>query len=149
VTLTLPPHLPRVHCDARRIAKVFDCLLSNALKYSAAGSPVRVRVRYLRDKRRPLLASGRRPLERPRRPCVEITVIDYGVGISPENLQRVFDAFYQVDMTTTRKYGGLGLGLNLARAIVHAHGGEIQVQSQPGSGSRFTVWLPIATGNER
>lgn len=141
VALKLPAALPRVHCDRRRISQVLDVLVSNALKYSAPGQPVTIAARYLaRPGWRRWEGTGS---DVPRVPCVEIIVTDRGVGISEENLQRVFEAFYQVDMTTTRKYGGLGLGLNLARAIMHAHGGDIAVRSRPGRGSRFTIWLPI------
>jgi PAS domain S-box-containing protein len=138
LTLKIPPDLPTVRCDRRRIAQVLDVLVSNALKYSAPGQPVRISVRSLR---RGSGTAARRISAAPS--WVEITVLDKGVGISEENLQRVFEAFYQVDMTTTRKYGGLGLGLNLARAIMQAHGGEITVHSRPGRGSRFTIRLPV------
>jgi PAS domain S-box-containing protein len=140
VTVTLPATLPRVRCDRRRIGQVFDVLVSNALKYSSPGQPVTISARYVS---RPQRRHGQPGSAAAPPPCVEITVADRGVGISEDDLQRVFEAFYQVDMTTTRKYGGLGLGLNLARAIMHAHGGEITVRSRPGRGSRFTIRLPL------
>ena len=71
--------------------------------------------------------------------------MDQGVGISPERQAHIFDRFYQVDGSATRRYGGIGLGLALARDIIAAHSGEIRVQSEgvPGQGSTFTVILPL------
>jgi len=73
---------------------------------------------------------------------MRISVADQGIGIPPEEHTRIFDRFYQVDGSTTRRYGGTGLGLAVAKEIVEAHGGHIKVASQPGRGSTFTVWLP-------
>jgi signal transduction histidine kinase len=74
---------------------------------------------------------------------VAITVADSGIGISPEFLPHVFDRFRQEHTGTTRQYGGLGLGLAIARHLVELHGGDIAVDSAgKGRGARFTVWLP-------
>ena len=73
-----------------------------------------------------------------------IAVRDYGIGIPSDKQTRIFDAFYQADLTHTRRYNGLGIGLKLARAIIEKHGGSIQVSSQVGQGSTFTVTVPLA-----
>jgi signal transduction histidine kinase len=72
-----------------------------------------------------------------------LAVEDTGIGISSDKLPRVFDRFYQVDGSATRKYGGMGLGLAICREIVEAHGGIIEAQSEVGKGSVFTVKLPV------
>ena len=73
-----------------------------------------------------------------------IEVIDSGIGIEPEALVRIFDPFTQADATITRKFGGLGLGLAIARASVAGHGGEVRVQSEgAGRGATFIVSLPL------
>ena len=79
---------------------------------------------------------------------VEITIVDSGIGIAPEALPRVFDMFSQFDDVLMRRYGGLGIGLNLSRRLVELHGGTIEAQSSGvGKGSQFTIRLPAANGN--
>jgi len=98
-------------------------LLDNAIKYSAPGSPVRVIVGIEGDH-------------------VFIRVCDQGAGIGSEHLERIFERFYRVDKARSRQLGGTGLGLAIAKHIVQAHGGYITVESEPGQGSTFTVYLP-------
>ena len=73
-----------------------------------------------------------------------ITVADTGVGIAPEEQARVFDRFYRADRARSRATGGTGLGLAIARALVHAHGGEIGLESEPGHGTLFWFTVPLA-----
>ena len=73
---------------------------------------------------------------------------DTGIGIPPEAHARIFDRFYQVDNTRTRHFGGTGLGLAIVKGLLEAMGGQIEVASQPGLGSRFRVFLPAATAAE-
>ena len=73
-----------------------------------------------------------------------ILVEDEGIGISEEHVGRIFDRFYQADSSTTRRHGGVGLGLYLVKTIVEGAGGTVEVDSVPGEGSRFTVRLPVA-----
>jgi signal transduction histidine kinase len=71
-------------------------------------------------------------------------VSDQGIGIEPDKLANIFDRFYQVDTSPTRRVGGVGLGLSICKAIVEAHHGQIWAESQPGMGSTFHFTLPLA-----
>jgi PAS domain S-box-containing protein len=116
-----------VHYDSARLQQVFVNLLSNAVKFSPMGGRVSVRARSNGD-------------------VYEIDVIDSGEGIAPDLLPHLFERFRQADGSTTRKHGGLGLGLAIARHIVELHGGSIAAESAGvGKGSTFRVRLPIAT----
>ena len=75
---------------------------------------------------------------------VQTSVADEGIGLEPQQIENIFDRFYQVDSASTRKVGGSGLGLSICRAIVEAHDGEIWVESQPGNGSTFHFTMPLA-----
>jgi CheY-like chemotaxis protein len=101
-----------------------DCLIENAFKFTPPGGRVEIRV-----------------ATEPGWVC--LSVADSGIGIPPEKLSHIFNAFYQVDGSSTRAYGGLGLGLAVTKAVVEAYSGQLEVESQPGQGSRFTVKLPI------
>ena len=117
--------LPQIMADPRRVRQVLRNLLENAVKYSPAGGPITVTVEVHPE-------------------AVQIGVADRGIGIQPEDLNRVFDRFYQVDNASTRKVGGSGLGLSICKAIVEAHKGRIWVESQVGTGSSFYFTLPLA-----
>jgi signal transduction histidine kinase/CheY-like chemotaxis protein len=112
--------------DADRLQQIVWNLVNNAVKFTPAGGSIEVR------------ASGDGA-------CVEIAVADTGAGIEPEFLPYVFDRFRQADATTTRSYGGLGLGLAIVRQLVELHGGAVSVASDgEGRGTTFTVTLPAA-----
>jgi two-component system phosphate regulon sensor histidine kinase PhoR len=74
---------------------------------------------------------------------IVIRVEDTGIGIQPEHVGRIFERFFQVDSSMTRRQGGTGIGLSIVKSLVELHGGSIQVVSQPGEGSTFFVRLPL------
>jgi signal transduction histidine kinase len=114
-----------LNVDAQRLAQVFSNLLSNAVKYSDDGTPIEV----IAERH----ASG-----------ISITFVDHGIGMSPEQQDRIFEMFAQVDTTLERARGGLGIGLTLAKHIVELHSGSVHVHSEgSGQGSRFSVHLPL------
>ncbi|MCX8007862.1 MAG: PAS domain S-box protein, partial [Coriobacteriia bacterium] len=122
------PDMPLVPCDPDRIGRVVENLVSNAVKFSPNGGTVTVRVGIDGDE-------------------AFIAVSDQGVGIRSEDQRTLFDRFTQADMSSTRRFGGLGVGLFVADEIVRAHGGRIEVTSEVGRGSTFTVRLPLTEGS--
>jgi signal transduction histidine kinase len=147
--LTLPAGpMPRVLADSRRIREVLTNLLANAIKFTPRGGDVVVAAEVA-----PLSAADHAsgpiappptmaPEELARRFGVRVSVRDTGIGISPVAQARIFEPFFQADQSSTREYGGTGLGLSLAKSYVEAHGGSIWVESEPGRGSTFTLTLP-------
>jgi signal transduction histidine kinase len=110
-----------VVADARRLRQVLANLVDNAIKYTPSGGQVTVRARQdVGD--------------------VRIDVVDTGIGIPPHDLPRIWERLYRGDQSRAER--GLGLGLSLVRAIVAAHGGTVEVVSEPGRGSTFTLRLP-------
>lgn len=126
LNLEYDPSLPRVLADSHRLRQVALNLVSNALKFTEKGG-VTIRCQYL-----------------PTRAQVYISVNDTGIGISPAALGYIFDAFRQADGSTTRRFGGTGLGLTIARKLVELQGGEMSVESVPGHGTTFAFTLPVA-----
>jgi signal transduction histidine kinase len=127
----LDPTASAVVCDAARIQQVAWNLLSNAVKFTPRHGCVEVRLKRIDSQ-------------------VEIVVSDTGLGISEDFMPYVFDRFRQADSSTTRGYGGLGLGLAIVRHLVELHGGWVQAESDGlDRGSRLTVSLPlVAAGKE-
>ncbi len=129
-SVDLEPNLPLISGDLYQLQQVVDCLLDNALKFTPAGGRVKVQL-----------------YSEPGLVC--LTVSDTGIGISEENQERIFSRFYQVDGSTTRHYRGVGLGLAIVKQVIEEHGGQLEVESQPGQGSRFTVKLPALPSDIR
>jgi len=125
LAVELPDRLPPVNIDSRRIGEVLRNLLENAVAHTGKGDTITVTARQL-DK------------------LVEISVTDSGEGIPAKELPNIFERFYRVDKSRARATGGSGLGLTIARRLVEAHGGRIEVQSEPGKGSRFAFTVPVA-----
>ena len=126
VTATVGDPIPDVYVDPDRILQALLNLLSNAAKFAPAGSTVEVAV--TRD------GDG----------FVRFSVTDHGAGISPDQMNRLFRRFQQLDASTTRRTAGTGLGLPIAKALVEEHGGRIDVSSVQGQGSTFSFTAPIA-----
>ena len=111
--------------DAARLQQIVWNLLSNAVKFTPQGGKVQVLLERVNSH-------------------VEVSVIDTGMGIKPEFLPHVFDRFRQADASTTRRHGGLGLGLSIVKQLVEMHGGGVRAKSPgEGQGATFTVMLPI------
>jgi PAS domain S-box-containing protein len=125
--VTIDAQLFPVHADRQSMETVITNLLSNAVKYNREGGRVSISARN-------------------RGEFVEVKVADTGVGISEENLPRIFDKFYRIRSEYTRKVIGSGMGLPLVKAIVEAHFGTISVESESGEGTTFTVLLPKGVG---
>jgi signal transduction histidine kinase len=123
-----PADLPRGRGDERRLTQVLMNLVSNAIKFTEAGS-VRIRAK-VEDS------------------SFVVAVTDTGVGIAPEDRERIFEEFQQVDTSSTRRKGGTGLGLAIAKRIVELHGGRIWVESTPGQGSTFAFTLPLSIAQQ-
>jgi two-component system phosphate regulon sensor histidine kinase PhoR len=135
MTIELPgdlKSLPPVQGDQDELIQLFQNLIDNALKYGRAGSPVRILAR----------ASEPPAAMTPARPAVAISVIDQGEGIPRQHLPRLTERFYRVDTVRSRDLGGTGLGLAIVKHIVSRHRGALDIDSEIGKGSRFTVFLP-------
>ena len=122
------PEVPIQLCiDLPKMSVVFVNLLLNAIQFTPVEGEIRLTIDDRDDE-------------------VMVSIVDSGRGISPENLEKIFEVFYQVDDHMTRRYGGLGLGLSIARELVNLHGGRIWAESEGlGEGSTFRVVLPKAT----
>ncbi|MCA9718590.1 MAG: HAMP domain-containing histidine kinase, partial [Myxococcales bacterium] len=126
LVLDCPPELGEMYADATKLRQCLYNLLSNAAKFTGNG---RVTLRV------------RRYVERGR-DWLRFEVSDTGIGMTPAQLEQVFEAFVQAESSTTRKYGGTGLGLALTRSFCRMMGGDITAQSEKGVGSSFTITLP-------
>ncbi|MER7837087.1 HAMP domain-containing protein [Streptomyces sp. NPDC096040] len=122
--------------DDSRLRQILRNLLSNAVKFTEQGG-VQLRIEPAADREVPpgVLRGGA---------VVAFRVVDTGIGIPHQQLETIFGAFQQADGTTSRKYGGTGLGLSITREIAHLLGGAVTVDSTPGQGSTFTLYLPVA-----
>jgi signal transduction histidine kinase len=123
----VPENLPNVKADQKRLSQVLMNLLQNALRYTPEGGLVKLEAKLVRRE-------------------VWFTIEDTGIGISPEELEHVFEPFYRTDPARTRTTGGSGLGLSLAREFVEGMGGIIRAESIADKGSRFTLELPVWRG---
>jgi two-component system, OmpR family, phosphate regulon sensor histidine kinase PhoR len=122
-TVGVPPGFPIICADETRLREVFDNLLDNAVKYS-------------RDKGEIRLQAARRGDE------IMLSVSDDGIGISQEDLPRIFERFYRADKARSRELGGTGLGLSIVKHIAQLHGGRVEAESELGRGTTISVLLP-------
>lgn len=126
-----------ITADIVKLKQVFYNLLSNAIKFTPEGGSVRMTVGREEGK------GDSENLE-----FTRFSVVDTGVGIRPEDIDRIFDEFEQADTAFSRQYGGAGLGLALTKKLVELHGGKVTVESKLGEGSAFHVRIPVATATE-
>jgi len=123
--INIPQDLPKIKADETRFAQVMINLLDNAIKYSSEGAAVIISAKA---------ADG----------VLQIDISDSGMGISEEDLPRIFERFYRVDKARSRELGGTGLGLSIVKHIVSVHGGQVWVKSELGRGSTFSFTIPLA-----
>jgi signal transduction histidine kinase len=136
----IPPGLPLVHADAKRFNQILLNLISNAVKYTPRGGRLAVEAREVTAEVVPEpLREGLRPGR-----YVQIEVRDTGVGIAPEELEKIFERFYRTENPLKVEAGGTGLGLSLVRPLLKLFGGRIWVRSTVGEGSVFTFVVPAA-----
>ena len=133
LTIECPDDIGQMHADLTKVRQMLLNLLSNACKFTSDGA-IRLTVERDRD------VDGGREL-------VQFSVSDTGIGITDEQMDRLFEAFAQAEASTMRRYGGTGLGLAITKRFCYMMGGDLHVQSAPGSGSTFTICIPaVVTG---
>lgn len=124
LTFDVSPNIPPVIMDTQRMEQVFLNLLDNAVKFTPSGGKIQIKIiqdgKYLRT-----------------------DIVDSGLGISSEHLNRIFERFFRVDKSRSQETGGTGLGLSIVKHIIEAHNGKVSVESTLGRGSRFSVYLPL------
>lgn len=148
MSITVPATMPRVVTDISHLRRILVNLLGNAIKFTPAGS-VGVRAMVVGDQElAAVAASGRRPLLLSHASWVAIQIWDTGVGIEPGDLNRIFEEFEQVNPgpRADSERRGTGLGLAISRRLARLIEGDVTVDSTPGKGSVFTVWLPTDAG---
>lgn len=128
-----------VYIDKDKFEKIINNILSNAFKFTPDGGTIEVKVK---PSSFPPLVKGEL-----KGGSVEISVTDTGVGIPKEKLRKIFDRFYQVDGSHTREQEGTGIGLSLTKELIELHKGKIEVESEEGKGSTFTVSIPLGTAH--
>ncbi len=159
VTVTCPSELPPVMADPGRLKQILHNLLSNAVKFTPEGGRITITTRQVTVSQgmgagEPGSGGAEEPSPLPPSPLapqqfIEISVADTGIGITPEDLPKLFQTFVQLEHPLTKRYEGTGLGLALTKRLVELHGGRIWAASPgQGRGSTFTFTLPIARGAE-
>ena len=123
LVLVVPDDLPLVRADPERVGQVLANLVGNSLRYTGVGGEIRLEARQVASE-------------------VEFAVRDTGTGIDPKDLPYVFDRFYRSDPARSRVEGGHGVGLTVAKGLIEAMGGRIEIASKPGEGTEVRFWLP-------
>ncbi|MBI3072907.1 MAG: PocR ligand-binding domain-containing protein [Deltaproteobacteria bacterium] len=135
--------LPPIQADRDKIRQVIVNLLGNAVKFTPKGGRITVSAETIADGDAGMGGAQFNPFEALAPRWVKICVSDTGIGIPKDNLDKVFETFYQVDNSSTREFGGTGLGLSIVKNFVESHGGHVSVDSEVGVGSTFTLVLPV------
>jgi signal transduction histidine kinase/CheY-like chemotaxis protein len=135
----IPKYLPEIMIDERRIRQVLINLLNNAVKFTLEGGTITLEVSQVQLESS---TTNLTPLN-----YLKIAVIDTGIGITAENIQKLFQPFIQIDSALNRKYTGTGLGLALVKRLVELHGGTVELTSEVGVGSCFAINLPCNIGS--
>ncbi|WP_406678163.1 ATP-binding protein [Neomoorella carbonis] len=125
----IPPSLPEIRADAGRLEQIMANLLDNARHHTPPGGRIGITAGLVGNE-------------------IKISVADTGSGIPPEDLPYIWERFYKVDKSRSRRDGGSGLGLAIVKSLVEAHGGRVEVESQLGKGSTFSFYLPLHIDSE-
>lgn len=120
--LDVDPDLPKIPADPKTLARAIMALVDNAIKFSPNGGNVCAQITRVNDQ-------------------IKISITDEGIGIPEDKLPRIFDRFFHTDSYQGHLFGGIGIGLSIARQVIEQHGGRIEVSSIPGKGSTFSVYL--------
>jgi signal transduction histidine kinase len=134
--------LPKLWADPTRVRQVLLNLTDNALKFTPTGGSVHIGCRMM-SVEAPDDDEGGLVLLRSRQPALELRVSDTGIGIPDAEKLKVFDAFYQVDSSSTRQVGGTGLGLSIVKRLVEGHAGTVHVEDNQPTGAAFVVTIPF------
>jgi len=130
LTVEVPPDLPEVWGDRTRIIQILTNLVTNAYKYTPKGGRIAITTQWVDD-------------------SAQVDVADTGIGIAPQDQEKLFTRFFRADHPEIRRVTGTGLGLSITKSIVEMHGGRIWVESQLGKGSTFSFTLPLANYMQR
>lgn len=143
LTFEVERGLPQIWADAERLRQVFLNLTENAIKFTPASGSVRLTAKITGMDAAGGGETGGMVLLGARRTAVEISVADTGIGIPENERGRVFDAFYQVDSSSTREAGGTGLGLSIVKRLVDGHDGAVRITANQPRGTVFLVTIPV------
>jgi signal transduction histidine kinase len=135
--------LPRIWADPERLRQVLINLTENAIKFTPPAGRVSIRARLTGIDAQPRDDTGGAVILAAKRTAVEFRVADTGIGIPEAERSRVFDAFYQVDSSSTREQGGTGLGLSIVKRLVEGHDGTVVIESNEPQGTVFVVTIPV------
>lgn len=127
----IPSTLPAIEADKNKVKQVLMNLLSNSIKFTPAGGKIHLQARYNEEEE-----------------AIQVSIMDTGRGIAQDQLQQIFQKFYQVDSGTNREFGGLGLGLAVTKQMIELHGGRIWAESALGKGSTFCFTIPITASHK-
>lgn len=130
LTLRGDHNVPRINGDARSLERALAALVDNAIKFSPHGGDVEISLESNRE-------------------LLTVTVKDHGIGISPDTRPRIFDRFYHLEKQENDLFGGIGLGLSIAKQVIEQHNGNLEVESAPGKGSAFTMKFKLETKERR
>lgn len=139
---SIPPDFPLVDGDENRLQQIFYNLVGNAIKFTEEGN-IEISAQVVTSAG--VVIPNFDPITAEKFPQARVTITDMGIGIPESKLEQIFESFEQADGSTSRKYGGTGLGLTLTKKLVELHGGNIWVRSTVGVGSTFHFTLPIST----
>lgn len=142
LSLAVEATMADLRADSERLRQVFLNLAENAIKFTPAGGEVSLSARMATAEDTGDAEDEGMALLAPTREHVEVRVADTGIGIPSRERTKVFDAFYQVDSSSTREYGGTGLGLSIVKRLVESHGGAIRIEDNHPAGTVFVVTLP-------